>query len=112
VTFTSTVTEGYTPYSYRWYLNGNRVSGATSASWAFTPTASGIYYIYLKVTDAKANTAQSETARIVVTIFPVGGYSIPIQVQTKADPLLPYITLIVTLTAIFTKLRPNTRRKR
>jgi len=111
VTFTSTVSGGYTPYSYKWYLNGNPVSGATSASWTFTPTTSGIYYIHLKVTDAKANTAQSDTARITVATVPVGGYSFPIQVTTKAEPVLPYIALIATLTAILTKLRPKTKRK-
>jgi len=112
VTFTSTVSGGYTPYTYQWYLNGAPVSGATSSTWTFTPTTSGIYYVYLKVTDAKANTAQSETARITAGPVPVGGYSIPIQVQTKAEPVLPYIALIAILTAIFTKLRPKTKRKR
>jgi len=42
---------------------------------------------------------------------PVGGYSIPIQVQTKAEPIIPYIALIATLTAIFIKLKPKTKRK-
>jgi len=113
VAFTSTVSGGYTPYSYQWYLNGNPVSGANATSWTFTPTAGGIYYIHLKVTDAKANTAQSETARITAATVPVGGYSIPIQVQTKTEPIIPYIALIATatLTAIFTKLRPKTKRK-
>jgi peptide/nickel transport system substrate-binding protein len=112
VTFTSTVSGGYTPYSYQWYLNGNPVSGATSNTWTFTPTTGGIYYIHLKVTDAKANTAQSDTARITAATVPVGGYSFPIQVQTKAEPLLPYIASIAALTAIFTKLRPKAKRKR
>jgi len=113
VAFTSTVSGGYTPYTYQWYLNGNPVSGATSASWTFTPTASGIYYVHLKVTDAKANTAQSDAARITFPPPPpVGGYSFSIQVQTKAEPVLPYIALIATLTAVFTKLRPKTKRKR
>jgi len=112
VTFTSTLSGGHTPYSYQWYLNGKSVSGATSNTWAFTPATSGIYYVYLKVTDAKSNTAQSETARIAVTAVPVGGYSFPIQVQTKTEPIIPYIALIATLTAILTKLKPKTKRKR
>jgi parallel beta-helix repeat protein len=112
VTFNSTTSGGTSPYSYQWYVNNNPVSSATSASWTFTPTTSGIYYIHLKVTDAKANTAQSETARITAPAVPVGGYSYQIQVPPKTEPLLTYITLIVTLAAIFTKLRPKTRRKR
>jgi hypothetical protein len=110
VIFTSTVSGGYTPYIYQWYLNGVPVLGATSASWTFTPTTSGIYYIYLKVTDAEANSSQSDTARIAVTGVPVGGYSIPIQVHTKAEPIVPYIALVVALTAIF-NLRRKIKRK-
>jgi len=112
VAFTSTVSGGYAPYSYQWYLNENPVSGATSNTWTFAPTAGGIYYVYFKVTDAKANTAQSDTARITVATVPVGGYSFPIQVHTKTEPVLPYIALIVALTAILTRLRPKTKRKR
>jgi hypothetical protein len=112
VAFTSTVTGGAMPYSYQWYLNDNPVSGAPSASWTFTPTTSGIYYIHLKGTDAENNTAQSDTARITAAAVPVGGYSIIMQVPTKTDPFLPNIALIATLAAIFTKLRQKTKRKR
>jgi len=112
VTFTSTVSGGVTPYGYQWYVNSALVPSATSASWTFTPSTSGIYYVYLKVTDASSNASQSETARIVVVTVPVGGYSIAIGPQTKAEPVLPYIALIAALTAVFTKLRPKTKRKR
>jgi parallel beta-helix repeat protein len=112
VTFTSTVSGGYTLYSYQWYLNGAPVSGATSNTWAFTSTTSGTYYVYLKVTDAKGNTAQSETARIAVAAVPVGGYSIPIQVQTKTEPIIPYIALMTILSATFIKVKRKTKRKR
>jgi hypothetical protein len=112
LTFTSTVSGGISPYSFQWYLNGAPVSGATLNTWAFTPATSGIYYVSLKVTDAVGNTKQSETARITVTTVPVGGYSFSIQVTTKAEPIIPYIALIAALTAVFTKLRPKTKRKR
>jgi hypothetical protein len=111
VTFTSTVSGGYTPYSYQWYLNGATASGATSNTWTFMPTASGIYYVHLKVTDAKSNTAQSETARITVATVPVGGYSIPIQLPTKAQPVTLHIALLTILTALFIKIKRKAKRK-
>jgi hypothetical protein len=112
VDFTSTVLGGSPPYSYQWCVDATPASGATSASWTFTPAASGIYYVYFEVTDAGNNTAQSETTRITVTALPVGGYSIQVQFPTKAEPALPYFALVTILTAIFTKLRPKTKRKR
>jgi parallel beta-helix repeat protein len=105
VTFTSTVSGGHTPYTYQWYLNGALVSGATSNTWTFTPTTSGIYYIHLKVTDAKDNTTQSETARITVAAVPVGGYSIPIKGQNTPNPLTLYLALIAILATVFTAIR-------
>ncbi|MEM3697742.1 MAG: PKD domain-containing protein [Candidatus Bathyarchaeia archaeon] len=111
VTFTSTVSGGYPPYSYQWFLNGAPVSGATSASWAFTPTTAGIYYVQLKVTDDKGNTAQSDAARIAVTTVPVGGYSIPIQIPKKTEPIIPYITLATILTIVFTTIKRKTTKK-
>jgi uncharacterized repeat protein (TIGR01451 family) len=108
VTFTSTVSGGYPPYGYQWYLDGVPVSGATSSTWAFTPVTSGIYYVYLKVTDANGNVAQSETARIVVTAVPVGGYSISLTQQTSASHIAVYTTLI----ALFDIALSLTKRKR
>jgi len=111
VTFTSTVSGGVTPYSYQWYLNGNPVSGATSNTWAFTPTTSGIYYVYLKVTDAKGNTAQSETARITAATVPVGGYSVPIDRYIIAKPLMLYFASVAILTIAFAVVGRKTPRK-
>jgi PKD repeat protein len=111
VTFTSTVSGGYTPYSYQWYLNDNPVSGATSDTWIFTPTTRGIYYVHLRVTDAKANTAQSDSARITTATVPVGGYSIPIQAPAVAKPLTPYLILTAILTIAFTTIKHKTKRK-
>jgi hypothetical protein len=64
--FTSTVTGGTSPYIYQWYLNGTLFSGATSASWTFTPSTSGTYYVYVVVTDSVNNTVQSETGTVNV----------------------------------------------
>jgi TolB protein len=112
VSFTSTVSGGYTPYSYQWYLNSNPVPGATSPSWTFVQATAGIDYVYLKVTDAKSNSAQSQTARIAVTPVPVGGYSTVIRVQTKTAPIITYIASLTAFTMLFTKMRQKTIRKR
>jgi uncharacterized repeat protein (TIGR02543 family) len=97
VDFTSTISGGTSPYTYQWYLDDSPVSGATSESWVFTPTSGGIYYIYLKVTDANSNTVQSETARI--TVFaqpPIGGYSDRISSASKntATGIAAYVALV------------------
>ena len=111
VNFTSTVSGGYTPYTYQWYLNDAPVSGATSDTWTFTPTESGIFYVYLKVTDDKGNTAQSETARITVSAVPVGGYSVPINKYTSLTPIATHIALIAILTTIFITVKRKAKRK-
>jgi len=111
VTFTSTVSGGITPYSFQWFLNGNPVSGATLNTWTFTPASSGIYYVYLKVTDAIGNTAQSDTARITVATVPVGGYSIPIPGQATEKPITPYVILTAFLTIAYTTIKRKTTRK-
>jgi PKD repeat protein len=111
VTFTSTVSGGYMPYSYQWYLNGAPVPGVTSSSLIFTLTSSGIYYVHLKVTDAKGNTAQSDAARITAATVPVGGYSIPIQLPTIAKPVTVHIALLTILTAIFVTIKRRAKRK-
>jgi hypothetical protein len=110
VSFTSTPSGGTSPYTYQWYLNGNPVSGATSSSWAFTPTGSGIYYVYLKVTDSANNTVQSETARItVVQQVPVGGYTVSLE-RTNIAPLLGMYAMIIALFGVALSL-PKRKRK-
>jgi len=111
ITFISTVTGGTTPYSYQWYLNSVPVSGATAASWTFTPNTSGIYYLYLKVTDSSSNTTLSETARVTVASVPVGGYSVSIEENTTAKHLTPYIALIATLTMGYITIKRKTQRR-
>jgi hypothetical protein len=110
-TFTSTVNGGTTPYNYQWYLNEDIVSGATSSSWTFSPTAPGTYSVYLKVTDKNGNTAQSAPATVNVSPaggIPVGGYSISLVKQTPVSSMTTYAMLIV----LFGAALSLTKRKR
>jgi len=66
VTFTSSVSGGTSPYSYQWYRNGIAVGGATSNSWAFTPTSTGYYLVHLNVTDTLGEEAKSNVAEVTV----------------------------------------------
>jgi hypothetical protein len=62
--FTSNVTGGTSSYTYQWYLNGAAVSGATGASWTFTPPSAGSYTVYVKVTDSVGMQATSNIASV------------------------------------------------
>lgn len=110
VTFTSTVSGGTPSYSYQWYLDSNEVSGAESSSWTFTPTSTGIYYVYLNVTDNRGRIAVSNTARVTVITLPVGGYSISVttNVNTLANPIVCYVVIL----AIFSSIAAIIRRKK
>jgi len=97
---------------YRWdFGDGNRTTTSTPII-HHRFSSSEIYYVTLTVYAPGATPeTDSTTRRVTVIAIPVGGYSISIQVHTKTEPVLPYIALIATLTAIFTKLRPKTKRK-
>jgi hypothetical protein len=61
-TFTSAVSGGVLPYTYRWYLNGSAVAGANSDSYVFAPRANGNYQIYVNVTDSLGSQSKSNVA--------------------------------------------------
>jgi hypothetical protein len=108
VTFTSTVNGGTLPYTYQWYLGSNPYPGATSNTWTFTPTAPGIYYVYLQVTDANHITIQSDTARVTVTPIPVGGNSISLTKQAPTTQIAAYFALV----ALFGTIMSLAKRKK
>jgi outer membrane protein assembly factor BamB len=73
--FTSSVSDGTSPYSYQWYLNNNPVSGANSATWTFVPTSPGSYNIYLNVTDAVSTIAESNMATTIARTLSLDSYT-------------------------------------
>jgi len=105
VSFTSTVTGGKSPYGYQWYLDSNSFSGATMNTWAFTPSTSGIFYVYLKVKDSNNNIAQSETARITVISVPVGGYSISLDRHSTVEPVASNLAIVIGFALVLTAFR-------
>jgi len=105
LSFTSTVSGGTPPYTYQWYSNSVSVPGATLSSWTFTPTSSGIYYVYLKVTDAKNNVVQSDAARITALAVPVGGYSVSLSKNVPTIQLINYTMLMLMFGVALSLLR-------
>lgn len=55
-------------YTYQWYQNGSAVSGATGASYTFTPGTKGSYTVYCEVTN-EAGTVKSREATITATPY-------------------------------------------
>ena len=93
-TFTASVSGGLPPYSYQWYLNGSAVSGATSPTWTFAPTALqpiGNYTVYVIVNDSFTQSAQSNT--FTVTVAP----ALTVQISPLSVSLL--VGQSVTFTA-------------
>jgi len=68
--FTSAVTGGTAPFTYKWYLDLTEISGATSSTYTYTPTVSGNYTIYAQVTDSLSQTDTSNSATITVNDVP------------------------------------------
>ena len=115
ILFNATASGGVPPYSYQWYLNGNPVPGANSSTWNFKPASSGIYYIYVAVTDSEHNTAQSSTARVIVRTPTVGGPVFPVKISKSDSPLLSNAVFLVFssifLAMIFYSLKKSRKRR-
>lgn len=106
VQFDSTISGGKAPYQYQWYLDGTPVPGATSGTWAFTSTTSGVHYVQLKVTDALNNTAFSDTARVtVIGQVPIGGYTISNSKQKQTLSITAYMLLLGVFCVVLTSLK-------
>ena len=72
-------------------MNNEPVSGATSDTWTFTPSAAGIYYVYVVVTDSENQTAQSPASKVVVQEMPtVGGAVYPVTFTLEPENSLRF----------------------
>jgi hypothetical protein len=112
VTFTSTVAGGTPPYAYQWYLDGNALLLSTSNSWNFYPQTVGIHYIYLRVTDAMNNTAQSGISRVEVHSVPVGGYTVSSEKHANAEPMTLSLALTILSATLFVVAKRKATKKR
>ena len=98
---------------YRWdFGDGNTTTTSTPIIYHSYKTA-GNYYVTLTVY-APGATPETDTItdRVTVVSVPVGGYSIPIQFHTKAEPIIPFIALMTILTAIFVEVKRKIKRER
>jgi hypothetical protein len=67
-TFTANVSGGTTPYTYKWYLDGVLINGATSSTWMYTPASSGSHTVYCNVTDSATTPYSVQSNAVPVTI--------------------------------------------
>jgi PKD repeat protein len=98
---------------YRWdFGDGNKTTTSTPIVYHSYKTT-GNYYVTLTVY-APGATPETDTitCRVTVVSVPVGGYSFPIQVQTKTEPIITYIASLTIITMLFTKIKQKTKRKR
>jgi hypothetical protein len=99
-TFTALPSGGTPPYiHYQWYLDGSPVFGATSDTWVFNPTATGVYYVYVNVTDSLGAMAQSVPSQVTVLSAPVGGYSVSLTKNALTVQFARYVTLVALFAA-------------
>jgi hypothetical protein len=112
VSFSSTVTGGTPGYSYQWYLDGSKVSGANSTSWTFDPASTGTYNVYLNVTDSRNRVAVSNTATVVVQSAPspVGGFTVSRHETSAMLPLVFYGVVLVGLCLTVSTVRRRRRK--
>lgn len=77
-------------------------------------SSSGNYYVTLNVYAHGAEPeTDSITHKVTAISIPLGGYSIPIKVQThtKAEPIISYTTIMALLAATLTKVRTKIKRR-
>ncbi len=55
-------------YTYQWYKNGSKISGANSSKYAFAPSGVGATTLYCEVTNS-AGTVKSRTATITPRLY-------------------------------------------
>ncbi len=97
--FTSNISNGLGSYAYQWFLNGAPVSGATNATWTFTPPSSGSYSVYLKVNANEGD--QSKHFVIQQSAYGPTNSSWSLAIIYQDDELPTNSTLTITITKDF-----------
>ena len=66
IQLTATASGGTNTYRYQWYANGNSITGATSASCAYTPTQTGTINIYATAEDTQDTFLDMATSNSII----------------------------------------------
>jgi peptidoglycan/xylan/chitin deacetylase (PgdA/CDA1 family) len=65
-TLSSSISNGYPPYTYQWFSNNSAIPNETNPTLNYVPNQPGTYNIYLRITDHANYQAKSNTATITV----------------------------------------------
>jgi len=95
INFTVTVEGGTAPYSYAWYLDNELIDTTSSPYYSTDKATVGSHHIYVKVSDANNNTAQTLAPEFNVlpslNYSPTNSpYSSPTQQPTPLPSAIPY----------------------
>ncbi len=99
VNFTVTADWGTKPYTYVWYLDNQSVQTSDSPYYSTSTQAVGSHHVYVQVTDAASNSAQTLTVEF--NVLPVSSFS-PSPSSTTQPTMQPSPTSGKTQTGDFT----------
>ena len=97
ITFTASVSNGTSPYTYIWYVNNNAVPNNNSNTLTLKDLPDGTYSVYCSVTDAKSNTGSSNISTVT---------AVPPTLYTSISPSGP-ITMADNTSKQFTSTVEN-----
>jgi len=111
VQLSASASGGTNSYSYQWYLNGNPISGATSASYTYSPTDAGtsstIYVTAQDTQDSSLAIATSNTVTLTTPLtanfqstIPSTPTPSPTQTSNSNDTIIYVVVIVVVIIAV------------